>query len=155
MQEKKYRPNVAIIVLAPTYPFDCKVLVAQRSDIKGAWQFPQGGIDDGETTRDALFRELEEEIGTNKVEIIAEYPQWLSYDFPEHARKKMAPYWGQSQKYFLARLKGDAKIDINTKKPEFDDYKFINVNELMRVVTHFKKEVYSKVIKHFKEKGYL
>ena len=67
----------------------------------------------------------------------------------------MAPYWGQSQKYFLARLKGDAKIDINTKKPEFDDYKFINVNELMRVVTHFKKEVYSKVIKHFKEKGYL
>ena len=72
MQEKKYRPNVAIIVLAPTYPFDCKVLVAQRSDIKGAWQFPQGGIDDGETPRDALFRELEEEIGTNKVEIIAE-----------------------------------------------------------------------------------
>ena len=48
-----------------------------------------------------------------------------------------------------------AKIDINKKKPEFNDYKFINVNELMSVVTHFKKEFYSKVIKHFKEKGYL
>ena len=100
MQEKKYRPNVAIIVLAPTYPFECKLLIAQRNDIKGVWQFPQGGIDEGESPEDAMFRELKEEIGTNKVEIISQYPQWLSYDFPENIAKKMR-FDGQNQKYFL------------------------------------------------------
>lgn len=153
--EKKYRPNVAAIVLAPSYPFECKVLVAQRSDIKSAWQFPQGGIDEGESPKDALFRELEEEIGTNEIEIITQYPKWLSYDFPETSSKYMAPYAGQSQKYFLVRLKASAKININTAHPEFSDYKFVKVNELGSVVTHFKKEIYMKVIKHFKEKGYL
>lgn len=155
MEEKKYRPNVAALILAPSYPFECKVFLAQRSDIKGAWQFPQGGIDEGESPKDALFRELEEEIGTNKVELIAEYPEWLSYDFPEGAAKKMAPYAGQCQKYFLLRLRPDAKIDINTKKPEFDDYKFVHIDNTLKEVNHFKKEVYGKVIKHFKEKGYL
>lgn len=155
MQEKKYRPNVAIIVLAPSYPFECKVLVAQRSDIKGAWQFPQGGIDDGESPQEAMFRELEEEIGTNKVEIIAQHPAWLEYDFPESVAKKMAPFCGQSQKYFLVRLKPGAKIDINTPKPEFDDYKFVKIEELDSLVNHFKKDVYTKVIAHFKNEGYL
>lgn len=155
MQEKKYRPNVAIIVLAPSYPFECKVLVAQRSDIKGAWQFPQGGIDDGESPQEAMFRELEEEIGTNKVEIIAQHPAWLEYDFPESVAKKMAPFCGQSQKYFLVRLKPGAKIDINTPKPEFDDYKFVKIEELNSLVNHFKKDVYNKVINYFSEKGYL
>ncbi len=155
MQEKKYRPNVAIIVLAPSYPFECKVLVAQRSDIKGAWQFPQGGIDDGESPQEAMFRELEEEIGTNKVEIIAQHPAWLEYDFPESVAKKMAPFCGQSQKYFLVRLKPGAKIDINTPKPEFDDYKFVKIEELNSLVNHFKKDVYNKVINYFNEKGYL
>lgn len=155
MQEKKYRPNVAIIVLSPGYPFENKVLVAQRSDIKGAWQFPQGGIDEGETPQEALFRELEEEIGTNEVEIIAEYPQWLNYDFPQNVAKKMAPFAGQSQKYFLVRLAPGAKIDINTPKPEFDDFKFIKIEELDALVNHFKKDVYNKVINYFKDKGYL
>ena len=154
MQEKKYRPNVAIIVLAPTYPFECKLLVAQRSDIKGAWQFPQGGIDEGESPKEAMYRELQEEIGTNDVEIIAQYPQWLSYDFPENVAKKMR-FDGQSQKYFLVRLKPGAKIDINTPKPEFNDFSFVKVEEINKIVNSFKKPVYTKVIKYFKEKGYI
>lgn len=155
MQEKKYRPNVAIIVLAPTYPFECKVLVAQRTDLSGVWQFPQGGIDEGESPQEAMFRELKEEIGTDKVEIIAEHPSWLEYDFPETVAKKMAPFAGQSQKYFLVRLKPSAKIDINTPKPEFDDYKFIKIEDLDTLANQLKKDVYNKVINYFREKGYL
>lgn len=154
MQEKKYRPNVAIIVLSPTYPFECKLLIAQRSDIKGVWQFPQGGIDEGESPEDAMFRELKEEIGTNEVEIISQYPQWLSYDFPENIAKKMK-FDGQNQKYFLVRLKPSAIIDINTPKPEFNDYCFVKVDEIEKIVNSFKKSVYMKVLKYFKDKGYL
>lgn len=154
MQAKKYRPNVAIIVLAPTYPLECKLLVAQRNDIKGAWQFPQGGIDEGESPEDAMYRELKEEIGTNDVEIITQYPQWLNYDFPENVAKKMK-FDGQSQKYFLVRLKPGAKIDINTPKPEFNDFSFVKVEEINKIVNSFKKPVYTKVIKYFKEKGYI
>ena len=86
LKEKNYRPNVAAIILSPKYPEVCEVMVALRNDIKNAWQFPQGGIDEDETPREALFRELREEIGTSDIEVIAEYPNWLSYDFPEIGR---------------------------------------------------------------------
>ena len=86
--KKNYRPNVAAIVLSSSYPAKCEILIASRKDIKDAWQFPQGGIDEGETPKIALFRELEEEIGTNNVEIIAEFPGWVSYDFPSGVAKK-------------------------------------------------------------------
>lgn len=152
---KNYRPNVAAVILAPSYPLECKILIAQRSDLKGVWQFPQGGIDGEETPKQAVLRELSEEIGTNDVEIIGEYPQWLSYDFPSGAVKKMYPYVGQNQKYFLVRLKGDAKIDIHTKHPEFSDYKFVNLDEIFVLVTHFKKPIYHKVLKYFKDEGYI
>ncbi len=154
-KEKNYRPNVAAIVLAPSYPLECKILIAQRSDIKGAWQFPQGGIDGKETPREALLRELWEEIGTDEVEILGEYPEWLSYDFPPQVAKKMYPYDGQNQRYFLVKLKPSAKIDIRTKHPEFDDFKFVEYGEISGIVNHFKKNVYNKVLKYFKEEGYI
>lgn len=103
-ETKTYRPNVAAIILSPKYPLTCELFIASRTDIKNAWQFPQGGIDKSETPKEALFRELKEEIGTNKVDIIAEYPEWISYDFPPQVVKKMYPYDGQIQKYFLVRL---------------------------------------------------
>ena len=71
-REKRYRPNVAAVILSPKYPSECEFFIAQRNDIKGAWQFPQGGIDEGENPREALFRELSEEIGTSEIEIIAD-----------------------------------------------------------------------------------
>ena len=154
-REKNYRPNVAAIVLSNAYPFECKLFIAKRSDMDNIWQFPQGGIDEGECAKSALFRELKEEIGTDNVEIIAEYPEWLSYDFPAKIAKKMHPYDGQIQKYFLVRLKHGAKININTKHPEFEDYQFVSVKQVFEMINHFKKNVYIKVIKYFEEKGYI
>ena len=140
--EKKYRPNVAAIVLSSAYPFECKIFIARRSDMEHIWQFPQGGIDEGESTKSALLRELKEEIGTDEVELIAEYPSWLSYDFPSKIVKKMYPYDGQIQKYFLVRLKQGATINIHTKNPEFDDYRFVSVREIFEMVNHFKKNIF-------------
>lgn len=152
---KKYRPNVAAIIVAPEYPEIKKIFIAERSDIEGVWQFPQGGIDKGESPEEALIREIEEEIGTKKVEIIAEYPSWLSYDFPEHIAHRMHPWSGQKQRYFLVRLKKKAQINLQTKHPEFIDHKFIDVHELFRYAAHFKKPIYEKVIAYFQSEGLL
>ncbi|EPA1259074.1 RNA pyrophosphohydrolase, partial [Campylobacter jejuni] len=69
--------------------------------------------------------------------------------------KKMYPYDGQIQKYFLVRLKHGATININTKHPEFDDYQFVSVKQIFEMINHFKKNIYVKVIKYFEEKGYI
>ena len=90
--QKKYRPNVAAVILSSLYPFKCEILVAKRVDMDDIWQFPQGGIDEGESPKQALKRELKEEIGTDKIDILDEYPQWLSYDFPANAAKKFYPF---------------------------------------------------------------
>ena len=134
--QKRYRPNVAAVILASSYPFDCKILIAQRCDLTGIWQFPQGGIDEGETPREALKRELKEEI-------------------EGVASRKFYDFDGQTQKYFLVRLRPGAKININTKKPEFSEYKFINSREVLNGINHFKKPIYGKVIGYFKEKGFI
>ena len=154
-ETKTYRPNVAAIILSPKYPLTCELFIASRTDIKNAWQFPQGGIDKSESPKEALFRELKEEIGTNQVDIIAEYPKWISYDFPHQIVKKMYPYDGQVQKYFLVRLQKQSKININTKEPEFDAYKFVEVKDLFDYITYFKRPVYKQVLEYFKRKGYL
>ena len=151
---KKYRPNVAAIILSSKYPEKVEVFIAKRTDVD-AWQFPQGGIDKGESPRQALLRELKEEIGTNDIEIIAEMPEWLNYDFPKKIAEKMYPYDGQTQKYFLVRLKPNAKINLKTEIPEFRDYKFVKLNEIFNYVKSFKRPVYKKVIEYFKQEGYL
>ncbi|MBN2782913.1 MAG: RNA pyrophosphohydrolase [Campylobacterales bacterium] len=150
-----YRPNVAAIILCDEYPQKKEIFIAQRNDLHDVWQFPQGGIDEGEEVHEALFRELEEEIGTNKVEIISEYPEWLSYDFPPKIAQSMKPWIGQKQKYFLVRLQKDAVIDINTKHPEFSDYKFVDVDDVLGMSASFKQDVYEKVIQHFKKEEFL
>ena len=168
---KKYRPNVAAVLLSSVYPRECRFFIAHRLDIKGAWQFPQGGIDEGESPRIALLRELKEEIGTNEVEIISECPDWIQYDFPRTMAKKMyVGFAGQIQKYFLVRLKNtsesalqyflvrlknDLAINIKTPIPEFDKYDFVNMDELFERVTHFKKDVYKQVLGYFKKEGYI
>ena len=154
-KNKKYRPNVAMIILSPEYPQKKEIFIAQRNDLKGVWQFPQGGIDKGEEVKEALFRELEEEIGTRDVEIIAEYPEWISYDFPDKIAKKMKPYAGQRQRYFLVKLAENAKIDIDTKHPEFDEFKFVDVDKVLDMTAHFKKPVYETVLNYFKKEGLL
>lgn len=152
---KQYRPNVSAVILSPKYPFTCEILIAQRIDIAGAWQFPQGGIDKGETPKEAILRELEEEIGTNDVEILSAYPEWLSYDFPKNTLDKMKPYVGQKQKYFLVKLRNLDGVSTDTKVPEFSDFKFVKSNEIFKYVTSFKKDIYLEVLKYFRKEGFL
>ncbi len=154
-KEKLYRPNVAAVIVSSKYPEQSEIFIAERSDIPDAWQFPQGGIDEGETPQEALFRELEEEIGTKDVKIIAQYPEWITYEFPEAVRERMKPYIGQKQRYFLVRLNPDAKIDLNTKHPEFCAYRFVSLSQIFSQVSHFKRPVYKEVIKTFQKEGYL
>ncbi|MFA6760771.1 MAG: RNA pyrophosphohydrolase [Sulfuricurvum sp.] len=154
-KDRLYRPNVAVVILSSAYPQKKEIFLAQRCDLKGVWQFPQGGIDDGEEPLEAMFRELSEEIGTSEVELIAEYPRWLSYDFPTRIAQNMTPFVGQKQRYFLVRLKDDSLVDIATSEPEFDAFKFVQVEEVLSLGASFKKDVYSEVIDYFMQKGYL
>ena len=150
-----YRPNVAMIILSNSYPQKKELFIGQRSDLHDIWQFPQGGIDEGEEVIEALFRELEEEIGTGDATIVSEYPHWLSYDFPPKIAEGMKPYKGQNQRYFLVKLGENAVINLETKHPEFMSYKFVGVEEVLDYTAHFKKPVYEKVISYFKQEGYL
>ena len=154
--KKEYRPNVAAIILSADYPSQKLFLLAKRKGVKRGWQFPQGGIDKGETPQEALYRELKEEIGTDEVEIIAEYPNWISYDFPTSSGDKIYPYKGQNQKFFLVKLKESAKINLNSfSKPEFEDYLFVTEEELFKKALFLKRKTYKEVIKYFKEKGFI
>ena len=155
--EKRYRPNVAAVILSSNYPHKCEFFLGKRSDIKNAWQFPQGGIDEGETPVEALLRELQEEIGCNSVEVIAEYPHWIKYDFPNGvSSRKMYPFDGQIQKYFLVKLKHNAKINLDGyHDPEFEDYRYVEYGQLLKKATYFKRKVYRRVIEHFVKEGYI
>ena len=154
-KNEKYRPNVAMIIVSQNYPDKKELFIAQRNDLTDIWQFPQGGIDKGEEVKEALFREMEEEIGTDAAEIVGEYPEWISYDFPEKIAKKMKPYKGQTQRYFLLKLGKDAKLNLATKHPEFINYKFVDVDKVLEYTAHFKKPVYETVINYFKKEGLL
>jgi putative (di)nucleoside polyphosphate hydrolase len=155
MEKKKYRPNVAAIILSAKYPEKCEFFVAKRSDIKDVWQFPQGGIDFNETPQEALKRELLEEIGCDKIEVLSEYPEWIFYDFPNKVMsKKLYPYDGQKQKYFLVRLKEEAVINLDAYEvPEFDKYTFVEYEKVFTKVSYFKRKVYRQVIDYFVREG--
>ena len=155
----EYRPNVAAVILSERYPEICEFFIAKRNDIKKSkciWQFPQGGIDNGESPVDALHRELMEEIGTNDIEILAEYPQWLKYNFPAgNIKTKMYPFKGQMQRYFLVKLKSDSKINLATEIPEFIEHKFVPFESILLNVVYFKRRIYKQVLEYFKKEGYI
>lgn len=153
--EKKYRPNVSAIILSSSYPRSCKVFIAKRIDMRDIWQFPQGGIDQGESPKEALKRELKEEIGTDEIEILAQYPEWIKYDFPHQVLDRFYPFNGQIQKYFLVRLKSDALVNICTANPEFCEYDFVDFRRIFDRIKHFKKPIYKQVLNYFKKEGFL
>ncbi|MBF0305288.1 MAG: RNA pyrophosphohydrolase [Alphaproteobacteria bacterium] len=150
MAEKPYRQGVGIAL------FDRRGLVfaARRIDTPGdAWQMPQGGIDEGETPAQAALRELEEEIGTAKAEIIAESRDWLSYDLPPDIAGKVwkGRFRGQRQKWFALRFTGrDRDIDIATRHPEFADWRWMPLDELPRLIVPFKRALYEQVAAEFR-----
>ncbi len=154
-KKPEYRPNVAMIIVSDKYPAKKEIFIAQRNDLLDIWQFPQGGIDNGEEVKEALFREMQEEIGTASAEIVAEYPEWISYDFPDKIAKKMKPYKGQTQRYFLMKLNSNAVIKLDTEHPEFIDHQFVSVEDVLNHTAHFKKPVYEQVINYFKKEGLL
>ncbi len=132
---------------------DNQVFVGQRLDkTSEAWQMPQGGIDGGETPQQAMWREMMEEVGTNKAEIIHEINEWLFYDLPEHLATKLwgGRYKGQMQKWFALRFTGEDKdINIVTEIPEFVSWKWADVNSLPDMIVPFKRDLYSEVVSGF------
>jgi putative (di)nucleoside polyphosphate hydrolase len=144
-----YRPCVGIMLLNARG----EVFVAQRIDAPGgAWQMPQGGIDDGEAPAVAAMRELKEETGTNNATIIAEHAEWIPYDLPELLIKRLwkGRYRGQTQKWFAMRFLGtDGDIDINTAEPEFDAWRWAPMAELLDLVVPFKRHVYADLVQAF------
>ena len=132
-----------------------RIFAGQRIDTPGdAWQMPQGGIDAGENPAGAALRELEEEIGVppEQVTILAEMPEWLSYDLPVDLVPRIwkGRYRGQSQRWFLMRFLGqDAQINIATAHPEFSHWRWMQPDELLTHVVPFKRDVYGTVLRAF------
>ncbi len=146
-----YRPCVGLMLLNPRR----EVFVAQRLDMPSdAWQMPQGGIDKGETPRQAALRELKEEIGTGKATIRAKAKGWLSYDLPEEL---MLTLWGgrfrgQRQKWFLLDFTGqDSDIDLATEHAEFSHWQWVKPAQVVELIVPFKRSLYQQVLAEFAE----
>lgn len=143
-----YRPNVGAVL----FNAGGQVLVARRADLPnaegapGGWQLPQGGIDEDEDPAGAVLRELAEEIGTGKAEIIGEHPEWLTYDLPDHLLGVSlgGRYRGQRQRWFALRFLGeDADIRLDTDPhPEFDAWRWAALAELPVLAPDFKRAIY-------------
>ena len=129
------------------------IFAGKRLDNRAeAWQMPQGGIDEGEDAMTACFREMGEEIGTNKAEFITEHPDWLDYDIPEALADKLwhGRYRGQTQKWMLLRYIGqDSDINIETNEPEFEEWCWMSPDDLIDYAVPFKKDVYRALMSHF------
>jgi len=129
------------------------VLVARRLDTAvEAWQMPQGGIEEGESPKEAALRELEEEIGTRNAEIIQEFDGWLSYDLPDHLIGKVwhGKYRGQRMKWFLIRYLGtDSEINLETAHPEFSEWQWLELDKLAAAIVDFKRPLYSRLVQYF------
>jgi putative (di)nucleoside polyphosphate hydrolase len=150
-----YRPNVG----AALFNSAGLVLVARRAHLPnaeapaGGWQLPQGGIDDGENPREAVLRELAEEIGTYRAEVIGEHDAWLTYDLPPElvGVALKGRFRGQRQRWFALRFTGadsDIRLDLDPH-PEFDAWRWIRLSELPALAVPFKREIYEVLAESF------
>ena len=139
------RRGIGVIVLNKNN----EVFVGKRKDNPiDKWQMPQGGIDGNETALDAMKRELEEETSITKIKILKELDKEFEYELPANLLGKIwrGKYRGQKQKWFIVKFIGnDNEINLNTKHPEFIEWKWIDYENLPEVIVDFKKEVYKKL----------
>ena len=144
-QNLPLRSGVGIVVLNKYN----QIFVAKRIDNpKNFWQMPQGGVDEGENYFEAALRELKEETSIENVSLLKELDGYISYELPDYLLGIIwkGKYKGQNQKWYIMRFNGnDNEINIKTKKPEFFEWKWIDINDLTNVVVHFKLEVYKKI----------
>ncbi len=145
------RNGVGIVVLNK----ENKVFVAKRIDNpKNFWQMPQGGVNEGEDFLTAAYRELEEETSIKNVKLIKEIDGTTTYLLPEHLLGLIwkGKYKGQKQKWFLMRYMGEDKdINVKTIKPEFLEWKWIDINEITEIVVNFKLNVYRELKEKIKK----
>jgi len=153
MVEKKLplRVGVGIVVLNDKN----EVFVGKRKDNPvDKWQMPQGGVDKDESFVDAMRRELNEETNIKSIEIIKEIDKWFEYELPNNLLGKIwkGKFRGQKQRWFVVKFVGKIdEININTKYPEFIDWKWIKISELPKVIVSFKKNVYENLILELRE----
>lgn len=150
-----YRPNVGAVLFNQAG----LVFVARRADLPnaegapGGWQVPQGGIDEGEDPRGAVLRELAEEIGTARADIVGEHEEWLHYDLPAELIGKAlgGRYRGQRQRWFALRFTGvDAEIRLDLDPhPEFDAWRWVPLAELPGLAVAFKRPIYNVLAQSF------
>ena len=150
-QKLPLRDGVGIVVLNSKN----EVLEAKRIDNpKNFWQMPQGGKDEGENYFEAAIRELKEETSITSVTLIKEINDFITYLLP---KRLLGIIWkgkfkGQKQKWFIMKFNGsDEEININTAKPEFLEWKWIDIDQLNDAVVDFKKEVYQKVTREIRK----
>ncbi len=147
-----YRPCVGLCI----FNREGKVFVGERLDSMEAWQMPQGGVDEGEDIETAALRELLEEIGTDKAEIIRIHPETLKYDIPEDVRARISwggKYRGQEQTWVALRFTGqesDIKLDA-WEHPEFGRYQWVALEDVPNLIVPFKISTYEAVVKAFKD----
>ena len=140
------RDGVGIILLNQ----DDKVFVGKRRDNPvDKWQMPQGGVNEGEKLIDAMKRELEEETGIKNIKILKEIDGWSEYELPENLLGKIwrGKYRGQKQKWFIVKFIGDEdEINLKTSKPEFIEWKWLDIENLPGVIVEFKRKVYEDLL---------
>tara|TARA_B100000963_G_scaffold313346_1_gene291229 strand:- start:7143 stop:7610 length:468 start_codon:yes stop_codon:yes gene_type:complete len=148
LKQLPYRKGVGMMV----FNNDKKIFVGRRIDNQKAWQMPQGGIDKNEDCLSAAKRELFEETGIQSIRIIQKSKEEYTYDLPANLLGKIwkGKYRGQKQNWFLIKFLGpDSEVNINQKYPEFNEWKWVNINELPNLIVPFKRKLYLSVIKEF------
>lgn len=130
-----------------------RVFAGKRvDDAAGHWQMPQGGIDPGETPLVAALRELKEETGTDRAEILSDLGRWLQYDLPADIADRVwkGRFRGQRQRWFALRFTGrDADFDLAQHHPEFSEWRWMNLADLPATAIGFKRDIYAEIAAAF------